>query len=515
MSTPPPPSNVSPSLRPFLIITTTYLLFTITDGALRTTTLLFAYQSNFTPLSLSIIFGFYELAGVATNIFAGLLGSRMGIKFTLISGLILQVLCFSILFLWKDSYSNAEAMVFVTVAQVLGGVSKDLVKLGGKTVGKLVTNDDQQSKLFKLVSFLTGFKNSLKGVGYFLGSFLISQSLELSLIVNIAICGVAFPFALLLNADLGRVRGQDLKFRDVFRLANPRLTRLSLARMFLFMSRDFWFEVPLPFYLRSPGCTGLGSACSSSSTCETNTSCLSSICTNNNPGGGCGGLGLEKVLVGTFLGLYIILYGQVQSWTPQLITGPLKQTPPNKLTEVMYGYINVIPTAVMGGMMFWSSWFVDYEVDNMTTTLIVGVVGFAVIFAINSSVHSYLVVKYAERDKVAVSVGFYYMSNAFGRLFGTVGSGLIYGFVGGYGGDGESRDGRQGLAWCMVAGSISSIIAATLTFGIDDDAGGLKCGRFTCVKERQVYEEREMIKVEEDEDEKGGAVVVVEEESKV
>ncbi|GMH76347.1 hypothetical protein TL16_g07048, partial [Triparma laevis f. inornata] len=376
-------------LRPFLIITTTYLLFTITDGALRTTTLLFAYQNNFSPIQLSIIFGFYELSGVVTNVGAGLVGSRLGIKFTLIFGLIMQIICFSVLFLWNDSYSKLEAIAFVTFAQVLGGVSKDLVKLGGKTVGKLVTTDDQQSKLFKLVSFLTGFKNSLKGVGYFLGSFLLSQSLELSLVVNIGICCVAFPFALLLDSNLGKVRTGDLKFTDVFHLSNPKLTRLSLARMFLFMSRDFWFEIPLPFC-------------------------------------GCGGLGLDKVLVGTFLGLYIILYGQVQSWTPQIITGPLNQTPPNKFTEVMYGFINVVPTAVMGGVLFWAPWFLDYEVEDMTVTLIVGVVCFAVIFAINSSVHSYLVVKYAERDKVAVSVGFYYMSNAFGRLFGTVGSGVIY-----------------------------------------------------------------------------------------
>lgn len=256
-----------------------------------------------------------------------------------------------------------------------------------------------------------------------------------------------------------------------------------------------------------------------------NTSCLSSVCTNNNPSGGCGGLGLDKVLVGTFLGLYIILYGQVQSWTPQIITGPLNQTPPNKFTEVMYGFINVVPTAVMGGVLFWAPWFLDYEVEDMTVTLIVGVVCFAVIFAINSSVHSYLVVKYAERDKVAVSVGFYYMSNAFGRLFGTVGSGVIYGYVGGYGPDDESRDGRLGLGWCMVAGSISSIIAAALTFRIDDDVGGLKCGRYTCVKERDVYEEREMIEVggggvDDDDNEveqkkKNGAVVVAVEESKI
>ena len=185
--------------------------------------------------------------------------------------------------------------------------------------------------------------------------------------------------------------------------------------------------------------------------------------------------------VGAFLGGYIILYGQVQSWTPQLVTGPLGQTPPNKLTEVLWGIINCIPTLVMGLVMSFSPVFLDYNVSGMTGWLISSIVAFAIIFAINSSIHSYLVVKYAKSDKVAVSVGFYYMSNALGRLMGTIGSGLIFTYVGEYFGEFVGHDGTAGLAACYLAGTLSSAAAAFITTFIDDDEGGLKCGKLICV----------------------------------
>ena len=150
------------------------------------------------------------------------------------------------------------------------------------------------------------------------------------------------------------------------------------------------------------------------------------FCANVNTGGGCGGPGLDRVIVGAFLGGYIILYGQVQSWTPQLVTGPLGQTPPNKMTEVFWGMINCYPTLIATIVVYASETFIQYYWSSMIAWLVVIIVAFAVIFAINSSIHSFLVVKYAKADKVAVSVGFYYMSNALGRLMGTLGSGFLY-----------------------------------------------------------------------------------------
>jgi len=214
--------------------------------------------------------------------------------------------------------------------------------------------------------------------------------------------------------------------------------------MFLFASRDFWFEVPLPFYLRSPRCDELGVdfTCTNDQGCTSGAECSQGICVNQNVGGGCGGLGFSRIVVGAILGAYIILYGQVQSWTPQLVMGPLKQTPPNKFTEVLWGSINVLPTLVASVVISVAPTFTDYDLTGMSAWLLTIVVSFAVIFAINSSIHSYLVVKYAAREKVAVSVGFYYMSNAAGRLFGTLGSGVLYSYVGTDEGQYQGTDAR-------------------------------------------------------------------------
>jgi hypothetical protein len=236
----------------------------------------------------------------------------------------------SLLFGWQDDWNKTQAIIYVTIAQMFAGISKDLTKLGGKTVTKLVTPDEQETRLFKLVSFITGWKNSLKGVGYFLGSALLSVSYFLALGVMMGLILLAMPWAILgLDTSLGTAKKSNAKWHDVFKLDNQRLNLLSLARLFLFASRDFWFEVPLPFFLRSPSCEGLGTdVCSTNGQCNNGAECNLGldVCQNINPGGGCGGLGLDRVVVGAILGGYIILYGQIQSWTPQLVTGPLKQT---------------------------------------------------------------------------------------------------------------------------------------------------------------------------------------------
>lgn len=195
--------------------------------------------------------------------------------------------------------------------------------------------------------------------------------------------------------------------------------------------------------------------------------------------------GINRVVVGAVLGGYIILYGQVQSWTPQLVTGPLNQTPPNKMTEVFWGIFNCYPTLIGTIVVYSSESFIQYQLKSMTAWLAVILVSFAVIFAINSSIHSFLVVKYAAQDKVAVSVGFYYMSNALGRLLGTLGSGFLFTYAGGtvesFLGYNPGMDARVGFAACLLAGTISSVLAAIITYWIKDEAAGLKCGNWTVV----------------------------------
>jgi len=471
----------SEALRPFVIISTSYLLFTVTDGAIRMIVLLHAYNKNFSALEVAIMFTLYELAGVFTNLAAGFLGARWGIKYTLISGLCLQLVSYGLLFGWQDDWTKSQAIVYVTIAQMFAGIAKDLTKLGGKTVTKLVTPQEQETKLFKLVSLLTGWKNSLKGVGYFLGSALLQASYFAALGFMMALVLLAMPWAIFgLSRNLGTARKENATLRQVFTWENTNLTILSCARLFLFASRDFWFEVPLPFFLRSPLCDGLGTTTctddTASQVCTSAAICADNLCQNLNIGGGCGGLGLPRVVVGAFLGGYIILYGQVQSWTPQLVTGPLKQTPPNKLTEVFWGLINCIPTLVATCVVAFSPTFENGDQSGMTAWLVVIVVSFAVVFAINSSIHSYLVVKYASHEKVAVSVGLYYMSNAMGRLLGTIGSGLLYTYVGETINDYSGSDAVAGLAACFLAGTLCSLVAAAITIFINDNEVGLKCG---------------------------------------
>jgi hypothetical protein len=488
----------SRALRPFVIISSSYLLFTVTDGAIRMIVLLHAYTKSFSALQVATMFTLYELAGVFTNLAAGFLGAAWGIKVTLISGLLLQLVSYGLLFGWRDDWPQSTAIVYVTVAQMFAGIAKDLTKLGGKTVTKLVTPEEKETQLFKLVSFITGWKNSLKGVGYFLGSALLQVSYEAALSSMMALVVLALPWAILgLDRSLGTSKSKNATWRDAFKMDNSNLNWLSLARLFLFASRDFWFEVPLPFFLRSPSCEGLGiDLCAANGDCSTGAVCnaAAGICQNINLGGGCGGLALPRTVVGAFLGGYIILYGQVQSWTPQLVTGPLRQTPPNKFTEILWGLVNCLPTFVAAWVLMFGDSFQNYEPHSMTGCLVFVIIAFAIIFAINSSIHSYLVVKYAKKDKIAVSVGFYYMSNAMGRLMGTLGSGILYTYVGEDINSFSGNDAVAALAACFFAGTASSLVAALITWKIKDDKAGLKCGSCLTIvdaEEEELHEEDE------------------------
>jgi hypothetical protein len=172
-------------------------------------------------MQVAIMFTLYELAGVATNLAAGMMGARWGIKTTLLTGLTCQLVGIGMLFGWKESWAaegkQGQAIVYVTAAQMMCGVAKDLTKLGGKTVTKLVTPDERQSALFKLVSLITGWKNSLKGVGYFLGAATVGISYYLSLGILIGLVLLAMPWAAVgLSNQLGRARKENIKFSQLF-----------------------------------------------------------------------------------------------------------------------------------------------------------------------------------------------------------------------------------------------------------------------------------------------------------
>eukprot|EP00755_Sulcionema_specki_P008163 Sspe_Gene.40185::Locus_19387_Transcript_1_1_Confidence_1.000_Length_1634::g.40185::m.40185 len=475
-------------VRPLAIITFSYLLYTMTDGAVRMIVLLHAYNEGFTAMQVAVMFTLYEVAGVVTNLGAGMLGAKWGLKATLLSGLTLQLAGLGMLFGWKDSFGKTTAIVYVTLAQMLCGIAKDLTKLGGKTVTKLVTPEEKEGKLFKVVSFVTGMKNSLKGVGYFIGSLLISTSADwgyyLSLGVLCIIILIAMPWAIVgLDADLGKVRTKNISLHDAFCGYPRNLYILSAARVFLFMSRDMWFEVPFPFYLRTPACDDVGVPCSNS-TCAEGTQCIDGLCSNI--GELCNGLGLDRKLVGTILACYIIFYGQIQSWTPQLVTTPInkhtKENPPNKNTEVLWCILNAIPTTVLFLVLRFGDAFDEYRKPEMIAAVVCCLAWFAFVFGVNSSIHSFLVVKYAEGNKAAQSVGFYYMSNAAGRLLGTITSGAVYSY--------SSDNASHSISYCMIIGTAMSLIAVLLTLPIRDSKAPVACGPILCCK-ADVEEEQE------------------------
>ncbi|EFN55998.1 hypothetical protein CHLNCDRAFT_8794, partial [Chlorella variabilis] len=387
------------ALKPFVIISFSYLLFTTTDGAVRMVVLLHAYSKGFSAMQVAIMFSFYELAGVATNLVAGLMGAKWGIKTTLLTGLSLQLVGIGMLFGWQDSWSKTEVIVYVTATQLMCGIAKDLTKLGGKTVTKLVTPEEKQGRLFRLVSAITGFKNSLKGAGYFLGAATVGVSYYMALGILLGLIFAAMPWAIVgLSNQLGRARKENVKFSQLFD-NKPNINILSLSRVFLFGARDLWFEVPLPFFLRDPA----------------------------------SGIGWSRSATGAFLAVWIIVYGQMQSWTPQLILGPLKQSPPNKWVAALWcGVLTVVPLSLGIVMLAGDTFGPGVPPGPAIAAITVVLYAFCIVFAINSAIHSYLIVAYAEGDKasVAQTVGVYYASNAVGRLTGTLASGALYSYVG-------------------------------------------------------------------------------------
>jgi MFS family permease len=408
--------------------------------------LLHAYQLGFSAWLVAIMFSLYEMAGVVTNLAAGLAGARWGIRSTLLTGLCLQLAGIGVLYAWQAEWGahgqQWKGLVFVTCTQALCGVAKDLVKLGGKTVTKLITPDEKQSQLFRLVSLITGWKNSMKGVGYFIGAAALNVDYRFALGLLLALILVALPPAVLfLSPQLGRTRSKNVTLGQLLR-PGASVARLSLARAFLFGSRDLWFEVPLPFFLRDVA----------------------------------QGIGWPRPATGAVLAGFIIAYGQVQSWTPQVVLRPLRQTPANKAVLVLW---NAALTAVPAGMaaaLLGSSVFEPASPrKGKVALLLCGLAVFCVLFAVNSAIHSYLVVRYAGGDKVAATVGVYYASNAVGRFVGTLVSGALYEF--------SSRSRHVALGYCFVASAACSLAATLLTLRVDDQAAGLACGPcLTCVK---------------------------------
>ena len=369
------------NVRQYAVVTAAYWAFTLTDGALRLLVLLHFHRLGYTPIQLAFLFLLYEFFGIVTNLVGGWLAARTGVRFTLVAGLALQVFALGALALLDPAWSRAASVAFVTACQALSGIAKDLTKMSAKSAVKVLLPGDDGSGLFKWVAILTGSKNALKGAGFFLGAVLLSVlGFRGGLIAMAAGVGVVLVGVLaLLPGELGKPKRKPA-FTSVFS-NSPAINRLSVARLALFASRDVWFVVSVPVFLTSV-------------------------------------LGWSFLQTGGFLALWVIGYGIVQGATPSLlgrVAGTASGSP--KLAGSLGLVLTAVTAAIPAAL---------YLGASPSAAMLVGLAAYGVAFALNSSLHSYLVLAYADVDRAAMTVGFYYMANAGGRLLGTLLSGVLY-----------------------------------------------------------------------------------------
>lgn len=393
-------------IRQYAIVTGNYWAFTLTDGALRMLVVLHFHQLGYSPLQIAALFLFYEMFGIVTNLFGGYLGARIGLNRTMNIGLALQVVALVLLAVPTHWLS----VPLVMGAQALSGIAKDLNKMSAKSAIKLLVPGDQQGKLFKWIALLTGSKNALKGVGFFLGGALLAllsfKGAVLAMAAALTLVWIAS--LLLLKQDLGKAKYKP-KFSALFSKSRA-INMLSAARLFLFGARDIWFVVALPVFLSSQ-------------------------------------LQWNFWWVGGFLACWIIGYGIVQSIAPILLRTKTAAAP-NGSAALLWAILLALGTVLLA-LALNNAELMDMSVS---TVLITGLILFGILFAINSSLHSYLIVSYAKDDGVSLDVGFYYMANAMGRLIGTILSGWIY----------QSA----GLVACLWVSAIFITLTAVISIGL-------------------------------------------------
>lgn len=384
------------------IVTAAYWGQTITDGALHMLVLLHFYTLGFTPFQLALIFVLYELMGVVTNLTGGWIATRFGLDTTLHAGLTLQILALALLALLDPAWPLVWSVVYASAVKGLAGIAKDLTKMSSKSAIKLIVDADAKGALFKWVAVLTGSKNAMKGAGFFLGGVLLAGiGFQASLILMAAaLVLILAGVVVALPRRLGRGKARPRIGRLLAKA--PALNRLSTARFFLFGARDIWFVVAVPIFLYEIAGWGF-------------------------------------VEVSTFLALWVIGYGAVQALAPGLI----RSTAAGLEGEVKAARrwilgLATVPLALVMALAMLVPWPLlagqaaapPTPVAGAGLALALGLGLFGAVFAVNSSLHSFLVLAYAKAEDVAMDVGFYYMANAAGRLAGCLLSGLVYQLAG-------------------------------------------------------------------------------------
>ena len=390
------------ALRGYALVTAAYWAFTLTDGALRMLVLLHFHALGYSAVQLAFLFLFYEAAGIFTNLLGGYLAARLGLKVTLTAGLVLQVAALTALAGLRPGWSVPASVAWVMSAQALSGIAKDLTKMSAKSFIKVLVPGERG--LFRYVTLLTGSKNALKGVGFFLGGLLLAwlgfQGALLAMAGALGVVLVAAQASLPAGLGASKVRAPAAGLFSKSRAVNV----LSAARFFLFAARDAWFVVGVPVFLYQLGWSFTG--------------------------------------VGAFLALWVIGYGAVQSLAPALFRGG---APGSGSLPALALLLAAVTAGIALGL----------AAGAQPAALIVGGLAlFGALFAINSSIHSYLILAYSDGDEVALNVGFYYMSNAGGRLLGTLLSGLLFQ--------------RAGVPGCLWGSAALALLAAASSLLLPD-----------------------------------------------
>lgn len=426
-------------LRNYLIVTAAYWAFMLTDGALRMLVLLYFAHLGYSPVSLAFLFLLYEACGVITNLFGGWLATRYGLKATLIGGLALQSVAILLLSRLDGTWSAALGVAWAMGAQALSGIAKDLTKMSAKTSVKVLAPGGDTTALYRWVALLTGSKNAIKGLGFFVGGLLLQTvGFRPGLwVMALAIGGIAVAALMSLPRDLGQraanprrqarntgstdntgttdgaapaAGGSAQTLSTMFQMGHP-INLLSTARLLLFGARDIWFVVGAPVFLAAQ-------------------------------------FGWNGTQVGAFMAVWVIGYGGVQAFAPGVTRWRTNgRVPGGRLAFELVGLLlaSMVLLLVLHVLGVWPR-----------LTVVGGLCLFGGLFALNSAVHSFLILDYADGDRVAMSVGFYYMANAIGRLLGTLLSGVLY-QVGGF-------------TACLVGSTLFLALATVVTSRLPPDA---------------------------------------------
>lgn len=406
------------ALRNYVIVTASYWGFTLVDGALRMLVLFHFFRLGYTPFTLAFLFLLYEAAGIAANLAGGYFVSRFGIPSMLAIGQALQIAGLLMLSALDPAWTIAVSVIWVVAAQGIAGVAKDLTKTASKSAIK-ATSAQGSGQLFRWVAWFTGSKNAMKGVGFFLGGLLLDWvGFRQALWLMAGLLGVIFIAGLtLLPRQLGKAKSSKT-MRELFGKSRG-VNLLAAARVFMFGARDVWFVVGLPVFLYANGWRFLE--------------------------------------VGGFLAAWTIAYGGVQAIAPSLVTrsndGLSREVPAARLWAAL---LAALPIVLAMAMAF-------TNVARPDLLLVFGLALFGLPFAVNSSLHSYLILAYAGSEKAAEDVGFYYAANAVGRLLGIVLSGVLYQLA--------------GIEGCLVGSAVMLLLCWLITHALPLDERATPAGQ--------------------------------------